>query len=56
MIEEMKGMTPEELNFNYGRIELMKVAKELKIKNRTKVNKIILCMLIEDKLTEAGRV
>jgi hypothetical protein len=47
MLDMMKGMTPEELNFNFSVNELKEVAKELKMKGYSRMNKITLCLNIE---------
>jgi hypothetical protein len=52
MLNMMKGLTPEELNFGFTLSELKEAAKELNIKGRTKMNKIILCLNIETALQE----
>jgi hypothetical protein len=51
---EFKNQTPEELNFNYDLSQLRQVAKVFNIKNRSKMNKIILCLNIEQYLIDKG--
>jgi hypothetical protein len=50
MITLMKGLTPEELAFSFSLQELKEVARNLKIKNRSKMNKIVLALNIEEEL------
>jgi len=53
MVNMAIGLSPEELNFLFTLSDLKEMAKELKIQNCSKMNKIVLCLNIESAL-ESG--
>lgn len=53
-LTELSGQTPEELNFNYDLKTLKTAARMFKIKGRSYMNKIILCLNIEQYLNDLG--
>jgi hypothetical protein len=50
MVNYLKGVMPEDMNFMYSLQELKEVAKELKIKGRSKMPKMVLALNIFDEL------
>jgi hypothetical protein len=50
MLEMAKGMTPEELAFNFTQKELYSMAQELNIKGRSKMDKTVLALNVEEQL------
>jgi len=51
---ELSGQTPEELNFNYDIKTLKAAARLFKIQGRSYMNKIKLCLNIEEYLNDLG--
>ena len=51
---EFRDQTPEELNFLYDLSTLRYAAKLFDIKGRSKMNKIVLCLNIEQYLIDKG--
>ena len=52
VLRELKDMTPEEINFCYYLDEIKNFAKVLGVKGRSKMNKIVLCLNIEEIVNE----
>jgi hypothetical protein len=52
MLEMAKGMTPEELAFNFTKAELYSMAQELNIKGRSQMDKTVLALNVEEQLNE----
>lgn len=50
MLNLAKGMGPQELEFNFTKQELYSMAQELNIKGRSKMDKIVLALNIEEAL------
>ncbi|WP_264988441.1 hypothetical protein [Lysinibacillus piscis] len=53
-LAELSDQTPEELNFNYDLKTLKKAACVFKIPGRSYMNKILLCLNIEQYLNDLG--
>ena len=53
-LAELSDQTPEELNFNYDLKTLKKAASVFKISGRSYMNKILLCLNIEQYLNDLG--
>ena len=53
-LAELSGQTPEELNFNYDLKTLRAAASVFKIQGRSYMNKIKLCLNIEQYLNDEG--
>jgi hypothetical protein len=51
----LQDQTPEELNFNFDLETLREAARFFEIRGRSKMNKIILCLNIEEYLLEESK-
>jgi hypothetical protein len=52
MLGMAKGMTPQELEFNFTKAELYSLAQELNIKGRSQMDKTVLALNVEEQLNE----
>lgn len=55
MFDDMRDMTPEELYFVYDLNILRSAATFFKIKGRSKMNKIVLCLNLESYFKEESK-
>lgn len=52
LLKQFKGLSPQEMDFNYTLSELRNVAKILGLKGFSRMSKIVLCLNIETKINE----